>query len=50
MIRGFRRDADEICVLLGHYAAWNDNPLLTFRDNVSAPSSRVKQSKKNIIL
>jgi hypothetical protein len=46
-IWGFRRDADEICVLLGYYAASNGNTLPTFRDNVSVPSSRVKKSKKN---
>jgi hypothetical protein len=35
----------EICALLGHYAALNGDPILTFRDNVSVPSSRVKKSK-----
>ena len=34
----------EICALLGYYAASNGNPLPTFRDNVSVPSSRVKKS------
>jgi hypothetical protein len=42
VISGFRRDADEICVLLGYYAASNGNPLPTFRENVWVPSSRVK--------
>jgi hypothetical protein len=42
---GFRRDVDN-CTLLGYYAAANGNPLSTFRDNVSVPSSRVKKSKK----
>ena len=46
MISGFRRDLDEICSLLGYYAASNVNPLPTFRDNISVPSSRVKKSKK----
>jgi hypothetical protein len=32
----------EICALLGYYAAPSGNPLPTFRDNVSVPSSRVK--------
>ena len=32
VISGFRRDVDEICVLLGYYAASNRNPLPTFRD------------------
>jgi hypothetical protein len=44
---GFRRDVDQICALLRNYAASNDNPLPTFRDNVSVPSSRVKKSKNN---
>ena len=39
---GFRRDDDEICALLGYYAASCGNCLLTFRDKVSVPSSRVK--------
>ena len=41
LIPGFRRDVDEICALLGYYAASCGNPLPTFRDNVSVPSSRV---------
>jgi hypothetical protein len=32
VISGFRRDVDEICALLGYYAASNRNPLPTFRD------------------
>jgi hypothetical protein len=44
VISGFRRDVDEICVLLGRYAASSGNPLPTFRHNVSLPSSRVKNS------
>jgi hypothetical protein len=46
VISGFRCDVAEICTLLGYYAASNGNPLPTFRDNVSIPSSRVKESKK----
>jgi hypothetical protein len=46
MISGFRRDVDEICALLGYYAASNGNPLPTFREKASAPSSRVKKYKK----
>jgi len=33
----------EICSILGHYAARNDNSVPTFRDNLSVSSSRVKQ-------
>ena len=32
----------EICVILGCYAAYNDNFLPTFRDKLSVQSSRVK--------
>jgi hypothetical protein len=34
MISGFRHDVDEICALLGFYAASSGNPLPTFRDNM----------------
>jgi hypothetical protein len=44
MISGFRRDADEICTILGYNAGSSGNPLPMFRDNVSVPSSRVKKS------
>jgi hypothetical protein len=44
LISGFRRDADEICAPLGFYAALNGSFVPTFRDNLSVPSSRVKQS------
>jgi hypothetical protein len=43
---GMNFGAVTISVLLGYYAASNGNPLPTFRDNVSVPSSRVKKSKK----
>jgi hypothetical protein len=46
VISGFRRDVDEICALLGYYAASTGNPLPTFRDNVLVPTSRVKKSMK----
>jgi hypothetical protein len=36
----------KICAVLGYYAASCGNPLPTFRNNVSVPSSRVKTSKK----
>ena len=34
----------EICALLGFHAAYNGSYTRTFRDNLSVPSSRVKQS------
>ena len=42
LISGFRREVDENCALLGHYAESSGNSLPTFRDNLSVPSSRVK--------
>ena len=41
MISGFRREVDENRALLGFYVASSGNSLLTLRDNLSAPSSRV---------
>jgi hypothetical protein len=46
MISGFRSDVDEICALLGYYAATSGNPLPTFRDNVSVPFSMFKKFKE----
>jgi hypothetical protein len=45
VISGFRCDADEIRALLGYYAASSGNPLPTFRDNVSVPSSSFTKFK-----
>jgi hypothetical protein len=44
VISGFRRDADENCAVLGYNAASSGNPLPTFQDNVSVPSSTFKKS------
>jgi hypothetical protein len=41
MISGFHHKVDESRVLLGYYAA-RSNLLLSFRDNLSVPSSEVK--------
>jgi hypothetical protein len=49
MISGFRRDVNEICKLLGYYAAYNDNSVPTFRDNLSVWSLRIKQSNVLIL-
>jgi hypothetical protein len=38
--------AVEICILLGYYSASSGNTSSTFRQNVSVPFSRVKNSKK----
>jgi hypothetical protein len=50
LISGFRSDFDEICVLLGYYAASCGNFLPTFRDNVSVPTSRVKSPSREGLL
>jgi hypothetical protein len=39
VIWGFRRELDENCAVLGHYAASSGNSWLTFRDNLSVLSS-----------
>jgi hypothetical protein len=38
---------DEICAAVGIYVAYSDSFLTTFRDNLTVPSSRVKQSKES---
>jgi hypothetical protein len=43
VISGFRRDGNEICALLGYYAVQSENSVLTFWNNLSVPSSRVKK-------
>jgi hypothetical protein len=40
VISGFRRDADDICALLGYYATLSGSSVPTFRNNLSAPSSK----------
>ena len=40
MISDFRRDVEEICALLGCYAAYSGSSLPTIRDNLSVPPSR----------
>ena len=49
LISGFRHEVDEICAVLGYYVAYSGNSLPTFRDNVSVPSSRVKESKNGFL-
>ena len=41
---------EENCAVLGYYAASSGNSLLTFRNNLSVPSSRVKNSKKKPVI
>ena len=48
--QAYTAGANEICALLRFYAAWNDCFFPTFRDNLSAPSSKIKHFKKNGLL
>jgi hypothetical protein len=50
VISGFRRDIQQICGLLGYYGALSASSVPTFRDNVSAPCSRVTKSKKKVFI
>ena len=42
---GFRREVNEICVLLGYYAAYSGNFLPTLLVNISVLASRVNITK-----
>jgi len=46
MISGFRHEVNENCALLGCYLASSSNLLTPFRDNLSDPSSKVKNPKR----
>jgi hypothetical protein len=46
VISSFRCEVDKIAALLGCYLAYNGNSLPNFLDNLSLPSSRVKNYKK----
>jgi hypothetical protein len=46
VISGLCRHVDENCGLLGYYAASNGNYLQSFRDNLSVPSSKVKNRRR----
>jgi hypothetical protein len=46
VISGLRREEDENRALMGDYTASSGNFLPTFRDNLSVPSSRVKNPQR----
>jgi len=46
MIAGFRPEVDGNCALPGYSAASSGNSLPTFRDNLSVPSSGVKNPRR----
>jgi hypothetical protein len=50
VISGSRRNVNEICALLGYYAAYSGSSVPTFRYNLSVPSPRVKKSKHLIFM
>jgi hypothetical protein len=45
MISGFHHEVEEDCTLIGYHAASSSSYLVTFWDNVSVPSLRVKGPK-----
>jgi hypothetical protein len=49
VILGFRLKMDENCVFLCYYAAISDDSLPTFRDNLSVPSSSVRNSNRGLL-
>jgi len=49
MISGFHHEVDEICALLGNYAAYDGNSLPVFWNNLSVPTSWVKCPKEGFL-
>ena len=47
---GFRLDTEDICAILGYYAAYSGNSVPTFRDNLYVPSPNFKKYKNNELL
>jgi len=43
VISSFRREVAKKCALLGYYEAGSGKFLLTFRNNISVPSSGIKK-------
>jgi hypothetical protein len=50
VISGFRHNVDEICALVGYYAALRGTSVPTLRENIWVISSRVKKSKEKVFL
>jgi len=46
LISGFLHKVDESCTLLGYYPVSSGNSIPKLRDNLSALSSKVKNSKR----
>jgi hypothetical protein len=49
MISSFRRNAGEVCALVGYSAAQNGNYLTTFPNNRSVPSSMINKCNKRTV-
>ena len=43
---GLRREVDEICTLLGYYAAYSSNSLPTYLGNLSVPFQGLRISRR----
>jgi hypothetical protein len=50
VISGFRREENDICALLGYYAAINDNSLSTFRDSLSGQIFKDQEMREEFLL
>ena len=46
VINDLEKRRDENCAVLGYYAASSGNSLPAFRDNLSVPPAKVKNSKR----
>ena len=50
VIADFRPEGDESCAVLGYYVASSGNYLPTFRDNLSAQSWRLKNTRRSLFV
>jgi hypothetical protein len=49
VILGFRNKEDDICALLGYYAAQSCNSVTTFRDYLSGPTLKVQKLEERLL-
>jgi hypothetical protein len=49
VISGFRRDVDEICALLGYYAALGGSSVPTFRDYLTVPIFKGQELQEDFV-
>jgi hypothetical protein len=43
LLHGMSSNTHKICTLLGHYAVYSGNSILTFQDSLSVPSSKSQE-------